>query len=200
MKSRGVVPEAIFLVVVIVIGVGVILVSQDFPFRAFLLPIFGVVPAAILAAVQLIRLAMGKPSEANTGGIVDFGVFPPSLDDADIRLDSHESEVVQEVTATLADERTDRRPGEVAAYSGSEPAAAEPLSPHWQSFVWMAGLVILVYSFGMSWGALVFTALFMRLRGKDSFLSISAVLAFLGLMLFLMVGIFDAPLYRGVIF
>lgn len=73
MENKSRVPEVIFLVAVVALAVVVLVMSRDFEFRAFLLPIVGVIPAGLLAVHQLVRLARGKPSDSSA---VDYAPLP----------------------------------------------------------------------------------------------------------------------------
>lgn len=171
MEKHSKVPEIIFLCAVIALSVAVLIMSRGFTFRAFLLPVVGVVPAGLLAIHQLLRLAMGKPSDSDAGGAVDYAATPEIGDGDD-------------------------QPAAVATGG----AVSEPLAPHWMSFAWLAALSALVYIVGLLWGSLMFTVLYMRFRAGDRLRPILLVVATTGSVFLLLVNFLGAPIYRGLLF
>lgn len=171
MEEHSKVPEIIFLCAVIVLSIAVLIMSRGFEFRAFLLPIVGAVPAGLLAIHQLVRLARGKPSDSNASGAVDYAA-----------------------TREIDDDHDDR----TAVATGG--AVAEPLTPHWMSFAWLAALSALVYVIGLLWGSLIFTVLYMRFRAGDQIRPILLVVAATGAVFLLLVNFLGAPIYRGLLF
>lgn len=175
--------EILFLTAVIGLAIAVVVMSRDFSFRAFLLPIVGAVPAALLAIYQLVMLATGK----------DKGGDRPesSIDYTSVQEVEVEGSMKAESPGTAADSET---------LTESAPVVRETLAPHWWSFAWLAVLVGLVYYLGLAVGALIFTVLYMRIRAKDEWRRIAIVAASVGLILYGLVTVLGARIYAGLVF
>ena len=170
---RNALPEVLFLLVVIGISVGVMFMSWDFAFRAFLLPVIGAVSAILLAVYQLIRVALGKEVDV-------------SRPESAVNLSS-----AQAVPGDATEPSND---AEVAT------ATTEPLAPHWRGLFWLALFTGLVYLLGLAVGALVFTVVYMRLRARDGLFRIALVVATLAVVLLGLVYVLGARIYGGLLF
>lgn len=190
---RSAVPEGIFLTLIIAASIYVLLLSQNFSLRAFLLPSIGAVVAGLLSTYELAKLVRhGKTEAVATNYSAHFAVA------------ASEAQSVGEIPAGRTfDPSEDSGEQRLRDYRWTEsgvPATSEVLAPGWKSFLWLLVMTASVFLLGLAYGGLVFTVLYMRVRAKDDFRRIALAVLPLGALLYVLVAFLDARLYGGVLF
>jgi len=190
---RSAVPEGIFLALIIAGSIYILLLSQDFSLRAFLLPSIGAVVAGLLSSYELAKLVRHGKAEVVTTNY-----------SAPLAVAASETQIGGEVPAApTIDPSEDSGEQRLRDYRWTEsgvPATSEVLAPGWKSFLWLIVMTASVFLLGLAYGGLVFTVLYMRFRAKDDFRRIAFVVLPLGALLYVLVTFLGARLYGGVLF